>query len=243
MLLTIYFDDIIIACANLDYVKEVKEKFCSTFDMSDMGELEHFLNVRVTRDSRSIRLDQSVYTQKVLDKYADFLGPSGKTRKYPLPSDAADQLAQNDSDLTEEQQLHLDNFPYRSLIGAVLYLSMNTRADISYAVGVLARYGSKPTMASCKMLVHLMQYLRGTVDKGIIFSGRTFDMHIFTDSDWAGDLLTRRSTTGYVVFAAGGPIAWQSKLQTTVSTSSMQAEYQAAYAGMQEIVWLRGVIH
>jgi heptaprenylglyceryl phosphate synthase len=52
-------------------------------------------------------------------------------------------------------------------------------------------------------------------------------MHIFTDSDWAGNELTRRSTTGYVVFAAGGPIAWQSKLQKTVSTSSMQAAYQA----------------
>ena len=58
----------------------------------------------------------------------------------------------------------------------------------------------------------------------------------------AGDVLTRRSTTGYVVFAAGGPITWQSKLQTTVSTSSMQAEYQAIYAGMQELVWLRGVM-
>ena len=67
-------------------------------------------------------------------------------------------------------------------------------------------------------------------------------MHIFTDSDWAGDVLTRRSTTGYVVFAASGPIAWQSRLQTTVSTSSMQAEYQAMYGGMQEVVWLRGVM-
>jgi hypothetical protein len=54
--------------------------------------------------------------------------------------------------------------------------------------------------------------------------------------------LTRRSTTGFVVFCAGGPIAWQSKLQTTLSTSSMQSEYQAMYAGMQERVWLRGVL-
>jgi len=92
------------------------------------------------------------------------------------------------------------------------------------------------------LVVYLWQYLRGTLGKGIEFSGSMFDMHVFTDSDWAGDVLTRRSTTGYVVFAAGGPIAWQSKLQTTVSTSSMQAEYQAMYAGMQELVWLRGVM-
>jgi hypothetical protein len=151
-----------------------------------------------------------VYTQKVLDKFADFRGPRGKTKCYPLPADAADQLAQQDSDLTEEQQHYLDNFRYRSLIGAALYLSMNTRSDIAYAVGVLSRHSSKPTLASCKLLVHMWQYLRGTVDKSLTFSGRSLDMHIFTDSDWAGDVLTRRSTTGYVVFAAGGPIAWQS---------------------------------
>ena len=147
-------------------------------------------------------MDQSVYLQKILDKFSEFLGPKEKTRKHPLPDTAVNKLAQQDRDLSSDDQLYLENFPYRSLIGAVLYLSMNTRADISYAVGVLARYANKPSIAACKMVVHLMQYLRGTVDKGIIFSGNEFDMHIFTDSDWAGDLLTRRSTTGYVVFAA-----------------------------------------
>ena len=50
-------------------------------------------------------------------------------------------------------------------------------------------------------------------------------MHVFTDVDWTGDVLTKRFTTGYVVFAEGGLLAWQSKLQTTVATSSMQSEY------------------
>jgi len=67
-------------------------------------------------------------------------------------------------------------------------------------------------------------------------------MHAFSDADWAGDQIMRRSTTGYIVFAAGGPISWQSKLQTTVVTSSMESEYMAMYAGMQELVWLRGVL-
>ena len=58
-------------------------------------------------------------------------------------------------------------------------------------------------------------------------------MHVFADADWTGGVLTKRSTTGYVLLAAGGPIAWQSKLQTTVSTSSMQARYQAIYAIFQ----------
>lgn len=64
---------------------------------------------------------------------------------------------------------------------------------------------------------------------------------MFTDADWAGDQLSRKSTSGYVGFAAGGPIVWQSKLQTTVATSSMQSEYQCIYSGLQEVLWVRGV--
>ena len=239
----IYVDDIIIACSNVTYIEEVKSKFCNRFDMTDMGELEHFLNVRVTRLSNSIRMDQSVYINKVLKVNKSHLGPDHRTRKQPMPANAMDQIGQEDTSSTDSnQQALIDNFPYRSLLGALLYLSMNTRPDIAYAVGVLSRFANKPTAVTCKLMVYLMQYVRGTADKGIIFSGSDFDMHVFTDADWAGDTLSRRSTTGYVVFGAGGPIAWQSKLQTTVSTSSMQSEYQALYAGMQELVWLRGVM-
>ncbi len=240
--LTIYVDDIVIACADLTILTEIKKRFCERFDMSDMGELEHFLNVRVTRTKNYIQLDQSTYAEKILTKYAAFLGPSNKVRKSPLPVDAMDRINCTDSENSSQEEEGVDNYPYRSLLGAMLYLSMNTRPDIAYAVGLLSRYASKPTKATCKLMTYLLQYIRGTVRKGIRFSGKSFDMHIFTDADWAGDTVSRRSTTGYIVFAAGGPLTWQSILQVTVSTSSMQSEYQAMYAGMQELVWLRGVL-
>jgi hypothetical protein len=240
MYLTIYVDDIIILCKNVQFIEEVKQQFCERFDMTDEGEMEFFLNVRVTRTKHFLMMDQTVYALNVIKKYSHLLGT--RSRKSPMPEDAADRLRKVDDDLSPEQQEYLDNFPYRNLLGALLYLSMNTRPDISYAVGVLARFGNKPHLSACSLIVYLLQYVRSTVDRGIKFSGKSFDMHIFTDADWAGDQVTRKSTTGYVVFAAGGPISWQSKLQSTVATSSMQSEYQALYAGMQEIVWLRGVM-
>jgi len=242
VLLTIYVDDILIACTDIEIVKEIKAKFCDKFDMDDMGELAHFLNVRVTRTARAMKLDQTVYAEKVLKQWESFLGPKDKTRKSPLPNNTSDQLKADEPVYTQEEQEYVDNFPYRPILGALLYLSMNTRPDIAYAVGVLSRYGSKPTLTTCKLMVYLMQYLRGTIEKGIEFSGSKFDLHIFTDADWAGEQLSRKSTTGYVAFAVGGPIIWQSKLQATVATSSMQSEYQAMYAGMQELVWIRGVM-
>jgi hypothetical protein len=241
MYLTIYVDDIIILCKNIQYIEEIKLQFCQRFDMTDEGEMEHFLNVRVTRTSEYLLMDQSVYAASVIEKHSHLVGQ--KSRKSPLPVDTADLLrAAADKEITSEEQEQLDNFPFRNLLGAMLYLAMNTRPDIAYAVGVLARYGNRINPTVCNLMIYLLQYVRCTINRGIRFSGSMFDMHIFTDADWAGDQVTRKSTTGFVVFAAGGPISWQSKLQPTVSTSSMQSEYQALYAGMQEIVWLRGVM-
>ena len=85
------------------------------------------------------------------------------------------------------------------------------RSDIAYAVGLLSRISSKPTLTTRHLITYLIQCVCGIVSKGIQFSGSMLDMHIFTDADWAGDILTRRSTTGYVVFAACGSLSWQSK--------------------------------
>jgi hypothetical protein len=240
-LILVYVDDILIAHHDLSFICEIKEAFLSTFDMTDMGEMEHFLNIKITRTTKCLRMDQTTYAHKILAKFATYLGGTKKKKKHPFPADAQERLADT-TPITEAQQRFVDAFPYRSVVGALLYLSSYTRPDLAYAVGVLARFGSKPTYASCQLAVYVLLYLRGTVDQGIQFSGSEFDLHAFSDADWGGDIMTRRSTTGYVVFAGGGPIAWQSKLQTTVATSSMESEYMALYAGMQELVWLRGVM-
>jgi hypothetical protein len=66
---------------------------------------------------------------------------------------------------------------------------------------------------------------------------------VYSDSDWASDLDTRRSTSGYVVMMAGRPIAWMSKLQSIVATSSMEAEYVSAYPSVQAVTWVCAILH
>jgi hypothetical protein len=240
-LILVYVDDILIAYKDLSFICTIKESFLSTFDMTDMGEMQHFLNIKITRTTNSLRMDQTTYAMKILAKFAAYLGKSKKGKKYPFPTDAMERLADT-TPITNAQQLFVNCFPYRSIVGALLYLSTYTRPDLAYSVGVLSRFGNKPTYTACMLAVHVLIYLRGTVEMGIEYSGSEFDMHVFSDADWAGDIMTRRSTTGYVVLAGGGPIAWQSRLQTTVATSSMESEYMAMYGGMQELVWLRGVM-
>ena len=92
-------------------------------------------------------------------------------------------------------------------------------------------------------MLRLLIYLRGTADRGICYSGDDLNVFAYSDADWAGDLDSRRSTTtGYVVYAAGGPISWQSKLQSTIAVSTMEAEYMAAFGAIHELSWTKGVL-
>ena len=118
-----------------------------------------------------------------------------------------------------------------------------TRQDISFAVGVLTRHMKAPTYEACLAASRLLVYLKKSKNKGLHYSGSSLNLHMYSDSDWASDLDTRRSTSGYVTMMAGAPISWMSKLQSIVATSSMEAEYVSAYPCVQEVVWIRAVLH
>lgn len=64
----------------------------------------------------------------------------------------------------------------------------------------------------------------------------------YIDSDYAGDLNKRRSTTGYVFTLAKGPVSWRSTLQSTVALSTTEAEYMAVTEAFKEAIWLHGLI-
>ena len=100
----------------------------------------------------------------MLDKFAEHLGPSHTTKKYPLPSNTADRLVKSGGDLSAEEQWYLNNIQYRSLLGT-LYMSMNTREDISYIErgSTIAVQLEVHIHLVCKVLIHLVQHLRGTV--------------------------------------------------------------------------------
>ena len=109
---------------------------------------------------------------------------------------------------------------------------------------MLARHSHAPFYNACLSVCHVLSYLSGTAHLGIVYTqtGEGLDLHAYSDADWAGDLETRRSTAGFIVFGARGPLSWGSKLIKTVCTSSMESEYCAEYYTLQEIVWLRSLL-
>ena len=129
--------------------------------------------------------------------------------------------------------------PYREAVGSLLYLATCTRPDISYAVSVVSQSLSKPTRTHWEKVKRIFRYLKGTSELGILYKhGLNSDRLIaYSDADYAGDIVTRRSTSGFVCMFMGGPVSWSSQRQRSVALSTTESEYIAASEAAKEIVW------
>ena len=158
-------------------------------------------------------------------------------------------LTIRDYPTTDEEKAAMTKFPYRQAVGSLLWLASGTRPDISYVVSQVAKFNSNPGMNHWKAIVKIFRYLMGTVNMGIKFSRNT-DTNLplnvtvtgYADSDHGRCTDTRRSITGYMFVMSNGPISWQSRQQTSVALSSMEAEYMALSAATQEAIWLRMIL-
>ncbi|KAL6276027.1 hypothetical protein ACE6H2_019628 [Prunus campanulata] len=99
-----------------------------------------------------------------------------------------------------------------------------------------------PTEIHFNLVKRILRYIQGTMSYGIHFTHGPWQLQAYSDSDWAGDLNTRRSTTGFVVLLGHNPISWQSKKQGSVSRSSTEAEYRALANTAADLAWIRQVL-
>ena len=154
--------------------------------------------------------------------------------------------ADNYSNLTQDKQSKsAAHVPFKEAIGALLFLAMVSRPDIAYAVGVLSRRAEKPTQADWNAVRRIFKYLKGSTKRGLYFRGgrkRNMRLNAYSDSDFANDVQTRRSTTGYILKLNGNVICWGSRKQCTVALSTTEAEYIAASVTVQEIIWAKRLI-
>lgn len=129
---------------------------------------------------------------------------------------------------------------YRSIVGSLRYL-VNTRPDIAYSVGIVSRFMESPSEAHMTSVKQILRYVRGTVNLGC-FYGRGNGEHSvllgYSDSDLAGDINDRKSTTGAMFFLGSSPVTWFSQKQKVVAQSSCEAEYIAAATAACQGLWL-----
>ena len=228
--LLIYVDDILVITNNTSMLNSVKNQISTAFETRDLGPATFFLGIDIIRDrtTKTIKLTQTRHTTDLLSKFN-----MEKSKPFDTPSSIAIKLT------ADGEPLDTKEHPYSTLIGSLMYLASCTRPDIAQAVGALARYMSKPTTTHWTAAKHVLRYLAGTTDYGIIFTPSDSTLNAYCDANHAGDIDTRRSTTGYVFTFNNGAITWSSRLQPTVAASTTEAEYMAAASTVKEALWLR----
>jgi hypothetical protein len=236
----VFVDDLIIASPSEDTIKNFKDDMRKQFSMKDLGESKEVLGITITRDRTkgTITLAQERYILQVLTRFN--ITPTDR-RKHSLPMSphTIDKLSLADCPQTTEDREEADLFPYREVVGSLMYLMVSTRPDIAFAVGQLAKFMSNWGLRHIQAAKDLLLYLNGTTTVGITYGNGPQTLSCFVDANWSYNPDNGRSTTGYVFFLFGGPISWRSKEQETVALSSTEAEYMALSYASQEAIHLR----
>lgn len=137
-------------------------------------------------------------------------------------------------------------FPYHESVGSILYLASKTRPDLAYAVGYANRHLEKPSKQDVANIKRIFRYINATKNLGIRYNVNNNEdeeeLIGYSDSNYAEDVETRKSTTGFVIMYSGGPISWCSKKQSIIALSSTEAEYIAATECCKEILYFKFLI-
>jgi len=165
---------------------------------------------------------------------------SNPTRPRNVPLATGTRLSKTEGEPLSPELSKL----YKEIVGSLLYLSVCTRPDMAQSVGMLCRYMATPTSFHMAAARNVLVHLAGTRTLGLYYGRQTPDTTLvgYSDSDYAGDVDNRRSTTGFVFVMNGAVVAWSSRLQHTVATSTTEAEYMAACYACKAAMWERKLL-
>ncbi|KAJ9541906.1 hypothetical protein OSB04_028412 [Centaurea solstitialis] len=228
VVIQIYVDDIIFGSTSRELCKKFETVMTEEFKMSMMGEINLFLGLQVRQFSDGIFINQSKYIFDLLKKY-DMSG----CHSIGTP------MATGNSIGPDHEGKDIDLRNYRSMVGSLMYLTAS-RPDIMFATCVCARYQAKPKESHLAAVKRIFRYLKGTPYYGIWYpKGLGFELQAYTDADYGGCNMDRKSTSGHLQFLGNKLVSWASKKQQCVSTSTAESEYVAAASCCSQVLWMQ----
>ncbi|GJZ05655.1 putative ribonuclease H-like domain-containing protein [Tanacetum coccineum] len=217
LLVQVYVDDIIFGSTKKELCTEFEKLMHKKFQMSSMGELTFFLGLQVMQKEDGIFISQDKYVDEILKKFGF---STMKTTSTPMETSKPLMKDEN----AEDVDVHL----YRSMIGSLMY-STSSRPNIMFAVYACARFQVTLKVSHLHDVKRIFRYLKGQPKLGLWYpKDSPFDLEAYTNSDYAGASLDRKSTTGGCQFLGSRLISWQCKKQTVVANSTTEVEYLAA---------------
>ena len=238
----VHVDDFLSISSNKNENEKFKDEMQQVWTISDLGTVRFVVGITINWDwpNRTVMLSQTALINKISSHFGQ-----KNTAPTGLPIDPGLKLQQaNYKNMMKAKLDDIKKLPYRSLVGCLLYLSIGTRPDITYAVQQLSQYLNCYSYAHWNAAICVVPYLSGTREYKLHLGGNNpISLLGFTDSDWANCLDTRRSVGGHAYTLGSGIISWQARKQKTVAASSCEAEYTAAFEASKEGIWLRTLLN
>jgi hypothetical protein len=220
-------DDIVFGGSSNSLVARFAEDMSRKFEMSMMGELQFFLGLQIKQSKEGTFVQQAKYTKDIVRK---FKMEDSKAMMTPMSTTTA-------LDANEEGE-HMDQKEYRSRIDSLLYLTA-TRPDIQFSVCLCARFQASPSTSHRQAVKQIFRYLRHTPDFDLWYSASSsLALHGFSDADFAGCQLDRKSTSGTCQFSGSSLVSWSSRKQSSFARSTTEAEYVAAASCCSQLLWI-----
>jgi len=235
-MLGVHVDDLFGWTTECNFLSEVKARLDADFELIDSGKVKYLLGIHLEHDAATgaITLHQRKYIEDMLEKF-------GMSDCHPVrsPADPSVHLETDDDSTLLEKSV-----PYREAVGALLYAAVNTVPTIAYAVAKVAKFVESPRQSHWTAVKRILRYLKNNTRRGITYQYTTGkpELTVFCDADYAEDIDTRKSTTGYVVFIAGGPVAWRSASQKGTALSTCVAELYALTEATVHTIWHRNLL-
>jgi hypothetical protein len=238
ILITVHVDDYVVASNSKNWKTSFISFMQSKFNIKNLGPLTYILGISIVWNENRTMLSLNI-NRLIHDLVSDL----GLKDAWPVST----PVESGKSYLPGTMNSNLPDVPYRKVVGKLSWIQ-NVRHDIKQAVNLFQRFNNCYTIEHWNGLLRIVKYLKGTVDLNLVYRKplQSFNilsklsLVVFSDSDWAGDKDTRRSTTGGVIYLCGNPISIISKLQATVALSTAEAELMAMVENAKEAL---NIIH
>jgi len=233
IILCLFVDDMMISYVNEDEREwfELKGKMMRKYELTDIGETNKILGMRVTHRDGYTYIDQQAYIREKLDEFN-----MSECITVSTPGDVNVMLG----DKVGEVNRHV----YLQIVGSLMHATHSTRPDITHATNIVCRFMSAPDENHMRAAKRVLRYLSGCVEYGLRYKndesvyGNGVEITAYCDADWGGDKTDRKSTTGYCVYMNDNLITWNTQKQQTVALSTAEAELMAIVEAVKEVKWV-----
>ena len=237
--LALYVDDIFLTGKDLAKIEETKKTLGVDMKVKDMGEAQYLLGIELRRrqlgmQDGDILMVQEKYVHEILKQF-DMVG----CKVASTPLEPGVKLSSVDSPQDDLGKARMEAYPYRQVVGKLMYLAVCTRPDICQAVSELSRFNANPGMKHWESAVRVLRYLSGTAGVGLLYKkGSSKDIWGYVDASHTSCPDTGKGRAAYVFMSAGAPVSWASKRVGSDSLSSCETEYMGLTLAAQEASYL-----